>query len=309
MILLFLLYALFGLTFTLGKVTLFYAKPFFIIGTRMLIGGVGIMSYLYATKSIQCRPQLKDWAAYTKIGLFGVFIPYCLRAWALQYMPSTKAAFIFTFMPFSTALLSYFFHKERLSFQKIVGLAIGLVGMVPTLLTSSPVENAPGSLGFISLPELAVIASVLSFSYNLINLQVLVKHKGCPAPVATGISTLIGGFLAFNAAILFESPLVITNHAAFWPLLAVQIIISNLICSNLQASLLKQYSPTLLAFAGFLTPICAAFFGWLFLCEQAYPSYILSFLLVLVGLIIFYYDEIQRNKDIPQEIMLEPEEF
>ena len=269
MILLVLLYALFGLSFTLGKVTLSYATPFFIIGTRMLIGGTGIMAYLHATKSIHCHLRLEDWSSYAKIGLFGVFIPYCLRAWGLQYMSSTKAAFIFTFMPFSTALLSYFFHKERLSTQKTVGLTVGLVGMLPTLLTTSPAENSLGSIGFLSLPELAVLGSVLSFSYNLINLQVLVKHKGCPPLLATGISTLIGGFLACCAAILFESPLTITDPHIYWPLLAAQIVISNLICSNLQAGLLKQYSPTLLAFAGFLTPICAALFGWLFLRRKS----------------------------------------
>ncbi len=309
MILLVLLYALFGLSFTLGKVTLFYAKPFFIIGTRMLIGGSGIMAYLYATKSIQCHLQLKDWTSYAKIGLFGVFIPYCLRSWGLQYMSSTKAAFIFTFMPFSTALLSYFFHKEKLSTQKITGLAIGLTGMLPTLLTSSPAENSFGSIGFLSLPEMAILGSVLSFSYNLINLQVLVKHKGCPPLVATGVSTVIGGFLASSASILMESPLTVTDHHIFWPLLALQILISNFICSNLQAGLLKEYSPTLLAFAGFLTPICAALFGWLFLSERACPSYIISFVMVLVGLLIFYYDEIRTHKDIPKTMILEPEEF
>ena len=275
----------------------------------MLIGGTGILTYLYVTKSIQCRLQLKDWAHYTKIGVFGVFIPYCLRAWALQYMPSTKAAFIFTFMPFSTALLSYYFYREKLSRQKIAGLSIGLIGMLPTLLTTTSTENSLGSIGFISLPELAVIGSVLSFSYNLINLQVLVKHRGCPPAIATGISTVIGGFLSYNAAIAFESPLTITSPSSFWPLLFLQIVISNLLCSNMQAGLLKQYSPTLLAFAGFLTPICAAFFGWLFLGEKAYPSYIASFVLILVGLLIFYYDEIRSHKDIPKIMVLEPEEF
>lgn len=267
------------------------------------------MAYLYATKSIDCRPQLKDWSDYTKIALFGVCIPYCLRAWGLQYMPSTKAAFIFTFMPFSTALLSYFFYKEKLSPQKIFGLGIGLLGMIPTLLTTSPAENCSGSFGFLSLPELAVIGSVLSFSYNLINMQVLIKHKGCPPTLVTGITTLIGGFLAFNAAILFESPITIKDPSIFWILLAGQISISNLICANLQANLLRHYSPTLLAFAGFLTPLSAAFFGWLFLSEKSCPSYIVSFILVLIGLIIFYYDEIRSHKNIPKTMILKPEEF
>ena len=299
MFLVILLYALFGSLFTLGKITLFYAKPFFITGALMLIGGSITMAYLYLSNSQKYSIRAQDWTYYLKIGIFGVFLPYCLRAWGLQYMPSTKAAFIFTFFPFSTALLSYLIHKEKLSLQKMIGLLIGFVGMIPTLITTTPLEQLKGSLGFISLPELAVIGAVICFSYNLINVRVLVKERGCPAPLATGMGALIGGFLAFDAALLFERPLSIKDPSIFWPLLFLQIVISNGICLNLQAHLLKEYSPTFLAFAGFLTPIWAAFFGWFFLNEKAYPSYIISFILVLAGLIIFYYDT--RAQEAPQK--------
>ena len=148
MFLVILLYALFGFTFTLGKITLFYAKPFFVVATRMLIGGAGLSLYLYLNKHIRCAPQMKDWSAYAQVAFFGIFLPYCLRAWALQYISSTKAAFIFMLMPLFTALFAYFLHKERLTYQKTTGLLIGFCGMVPTLFTTSSVEGMWGSIGF-----------------------------------------------------------------------------------------------------------------------------------------------------------------
>lgn len=156
MFLVILLYALFGFTFTLGKIMLYYARPFFIIACRMLIGGGGLLLYLYANKHIRCKPQMKDWPYYAQVALFGIFLPYSLRAWALQYISSTKAAFIFTLMPFFTALFAYFFHKEKLNFRKASGLLIGFLGMIPTLFATSSLENFAGSIAlfrFLKLPH------------------------------------------------------------------------------------------------------------------------------------------------------------
>ena len=121
---------------------------------------------------------------------------------------------------------------------------------------------------------------------------------------------LIGGFLALNASLIFE-PVWITSGSIgiFVGLLALQILISNLICANLQASLLHHYSPTLMAFAGFLTPLCAAFYGWLLLNEGIHINYLISFFLVLLGLLIFYYDEVIKHKKISKTMVLDPNEF
>lgn len=309
MILVFLLYALFGLTFTLGKLILFYASPFFVVASRMLLGGLGLLAYLYLFQHIQCRPQKKDWPYYLQVALFGIFIPYCLRAWALKDIPSTKAAFIFTLMPFFTALFAYLFLKERLSFQKSMGLLIGFLGMTPTLLTTSILEERSGSFFFFSLAEAATLGSVASFAYNLIALQTLVKHRGCPAVLANGMSMTIGGFLSFNAALLFEPVWIKGNPWYFLVLLAILLVISNFMGMNLQASLLKKHSATFMAFAGFLTPLFTAFFGWLLLNESIQSEYLISFVCVIIGLVTFHYDDFMKKKEIPKEEVPDASEF
>ncbi len=309
MILVFLLYALFGLTFTFGKMILFYASPFFVVASRMLLGGAGLMGYLYFFKHIQCRPQKKDWPYYLQVALFGIFVPYCLRAWALQDMSSTKAAFIFTLMPFFTALFAYLFLKERLSFQKSMGLMVGFLGMTPTFFTTSALEEQAGAIAFFSFPELAMLGSVASFAYNLIALQTLVKHRGCPAVLANGMSMLIGGFLSFNAALLLEPVWIKGDPWYFLSFLVALLLISNFMGLNLQASLLKHHSATFMAFAGFLTPLFTAFFGWLLLGEAIKLAYLLSFVLVVVGLVMFHYDEIMKHKDISRAEVPDASEF
>ena len=287
MFLVLILYATFGFTFTLGKLILFYCKPFFMVACRMLIGGLGLLGYYAYSKHTQYVPRLKDWPYYLQVILFGIFLPYSLRAWGLQYITSTKAAFIFTLMPLCTALFSYHLRKERLHLQQIMGLIIGFVGMVPIFLTSSKLEDLAGGINIFSWPELAILGAVISFSYNLIALQTLVKEKGCPTPLANGISMLSSGILAAGVSFAIEKPWIHGDVRTLIFILAIQIIASNFICSNLQGYLLRIYNPTFMAFAGFLTPLCAAFFGWLILNEEMYISYLVSLMMVLFGLILF----------------------
>jgi drug/metabolite transporter (DMT)-like permease len=295
MILIFLLYAFFGLTFTLGKITLMYASPFYIVGTRMLISGIGIGLFIYYSKSTKYRPEKKDWPAFMQVTLFGLTVPYCLRAWGLQYVSSTKAAFLFCLMPFFTALFSYVIHKERLSFQKKMGLLVGFVGMMPTLFTGDLTEYLQGSVALFSLPELAIVAAVASFGYNFIALKNLIIKRNCPIPVANGITMFFGGILSLNIAFLAEPVWIYRSPEFVAFLLAIQIIVSNLICSNLQAYLLKTYSSTLMAFASLLAPLCASFYGWILLGETLHVQYILSLAIVLIGLTMYYYDELYKE--------------
>ena len=50
-----------------------------------------------------------------------------------------------------------------------------------------------------------------------------------------------------------------------------------------------------LTFAGFVDPICAAFYGWIFLGETITPYFILSTVLVFIGLYVFYMEELRQG--------------
>ncbi len=279
----------------------------------MIIGGLGLGLFSYLYQSTEYRLQMKDWPHFMQVTLFGIALPYCLRAWGLNYTSSTKAAFMFTLTPFFTALFSYMLHRERLSYQKSIGLMLGFLGMMPTLLTGSTHENLAGSFGLFSLPELALLGAVACFGYNFIALKTLVTKRNCPPEVANAVTMLLGGIISLNLALLVE-PIWIFEHptwtlvnpiwifkdsAMFWVFLVLQIVISNIICANLQASLLKTYSSTFMAFASFLVPICASFFGWFFLQEEVRYQYLISLAIVMIGLVMFYFDEITSTKKMP----------
>jgi len=227
---------------------------------------------------------------------FGIYVTYILRFWALNYMTSSKTCFLYNFAPFASSLFSYFLFNERMSKKKWIGLAIGFVGMIPILLSTSPVEEFIGELYFLSWPEIAILISVASHSYSWIIMRKLVRDKSYAPSMVNGVSMFTGGGLALLTSPFFEDFAPVTNVGPFIGFLALVILISNLICYNLYGHLLKQYTATFLSFAGFLAPIFAAFYGWLFLNETITWHFYASGTVVFIGLYIFYQEELQQIK-------------
>jgi len=287
--------ALFGFSFTLGKMMLYHASPFFVIGTRMIIGGLCLLGYIYAKHRMACYPRKEDLWLYAQTTIFGVYIFYSVRAWGLQYVTTTKAALLCNLLPFFTALFSYFQLNERLTLAHLLGLLFGFLGMIPILVSNSSYEELVGGVSFISWPELAIMAAVGALSYSIIITQRLVKHRGCPPPLVNGVSQLIGGSMAFCSAIMVEDRWLRGDWKTLLGLITAQILISNIICSNLHASLLRHYSATFMSFASFISPLSTIIYGYFLLNETVSWHFFLSFVMVLTGLCIYHVSDIKRQ--------------
>jgi drug/metabolite transporter (DMT)-like permease len=307
MILVLLLYVLFASTFTLGKLALNYCQPIFFIAIRMLLGGFLLLGYEYAFNRAKFKLQRDDYYRYLKLILFHIFFAFNLEFWALQYVSGAKACLIYNLSPFITALYAYHILKERLHKQQIVGLMIGFAGFLPILLACAPSEELVGSLGNISFPELALLGAVISSAFGWIIFKDFMQ-KGYSFVLVNGIAMLGGGLLSLMASLCFEYrpyfkwPITqdwlsswishtfnFYNPVVFFLIYAsLLILIANIICYNLYGYLLKKYSATFLSFAGFTCPLFAALYDWLFIGQLIGAPFIISFMIICMGLYIFY---------------------
>jgi len=294
MTLIIVLYALFASSFSMGKVLLQYTTPIFLVGSRMLAGGLILLFYQYVSPRQNFYFKKRHLWLFLQIVLFGVYFNYVLRFWALKSLTSSKTCFIYNLAPFMSAIYSYYFFKEKMSSRKIAGLVIGFLGMIPILLTTSTTEQTIGEMFFISLPELAVIISVALHAYSWIVMRKLVKDKNYSPTLVNGLTMTAGGILALITSFAYGQILPVTNIIPFSGWLAAVVIISNIICFNLYARLLRKYSATFLSFAGFLAPLFAALYGWGFLKEKISWHFYVSSILVFIGLYIFYKEEAKQ---------------
>jgi drug/metabolite transporter (DMT)-like permease len=188
------------------------------------------------------------------------------------------------------------------SSKKIVGLVIGFLGFIPILMSSAPQELIAGHWGFLSFPELMLLVSVLSSVVGWLIFKNLITKHGYSPFLINGYGMLIGGLMALITSFAIEgiphigltgSPEEIT---AFIEYTALMIVVANIIAYNLYGYLLHVYSPTLLSFFGFTTPLFTALYGFIFLHEPISAAFVASLILVSVGLFLFYQEELKSQE-------------
>ena len=296
--LVFVVYALFASVFTVAKGALGYAAPFFLVGSRMMIAGVLMLGYAAWRRPDSLRLNRSALIHLGLLGFFNIYLTNVLELWGLKYLTSFKTCFLYSLSPFLSALFSYFIIHERLTIRKGIGLSIGLLGLWPMLAPQGYKELLTGTLFGFSGAEVAVLCAVISSVLGWIFLRQLIRDDGCSPVVANGYSMVLGGFLALIQSAFFESwsPLPVTDYGVWIESTIFLIVVSNIICYNLYGHLLKDFSPTFMAFAGLSTPLFTALFGWIFHGEVVTPSFFLSLAIVFVGLLVFYFEEIKAKE-------------
>lgn len=307
---------LFAITFTLAKAVLFYVQPLFFIGIRMILAGSLLLGYMAYKKQLSIKRESLFLLA--QIALFHIYIAYLAEFWALQYTSSAKTALIYNFSPLITALLAYGFTQEWLTKRQWLGLFVGFLGLIPWIYSTSDCEFVAGRWGSISAPEIALLIAVISACYGWLVMNRLIKTYQYSPILINGIGMLSGGLLALATSFYFEgfpafiersSQEICAQQSYFTPFLTVEygafvhflvylfllIIVANIICYNLYGYLLTKYSPTFLSFSGFLCPLFAAFFGWLFFNEVISVYFLLTFPFIIAGLYLFYQDELSKK--------------
>jgi drug/metabolite transporter (DMT)-like permease len=289
-----LLYALFASVFTIAKTGLEYTQPFFLIGSRMFLAGLLMLAYQYFFDRKNFVFQRAHVGRVLRLGLFNIYLTNVFEFWGLTHLTSFKTCFIYSLSPFVSALFSYWMFAEKMNGKKWLGLLIGFVGFIPILLHETASEGLTGHFFYLSWAEISVMLAAVCSVYGWILLKQLVQENHYSPFMANGISMAIGGALALVHSLFVEewNPIPVIAYVPFFECAILLIIISNFVCYNLYGFLLKRYSATFISFAGFITPLFSALFGWYYLNEVVALPFYLSASIVFVGLFIFYQEEL-----------------
>jgi drug/metabolite transporter (DMT)-like permease len=294
-ILVFLNYFLWSSTFTLGKAALGCSPPLFLTAVRMIAAGILILGFLFLFRNQQFRVKKGQLFTLVMLATTSVYLSNAFELWGLQYLTAAKACFIYSLTPFLSAILSYFQFQEKLTTRKILGLSIGFLGFMPVFLHQSGSEQLLGGLLFFSWAEIALILATITSVYGWILLRKLGKDEGMSSMMSNGSAMVIGGFMALIHSFVVESwtPTPVTNWVGFSQGVAAIIIVSNLMCYNLYGWLLKRFTATFLSFSGLVSPLFAAFYGWMLHGETVPPTFFLSVAILCSGLWLVYSEELR----------------
>ncbi len=296
MLLIFFMHAMLAAIFPIGRAVLQYATPIFYTAARTFFPGLILLGYHYIRYQRLKKWSLQAGVLLVMLSLFGIYLTNVPEMWALQFIPSAKAAFIYSLTPFFTALLSYFIFDEKFTIKKCLGMIIGLLGLLLVLVYDSPAEISLGGFWFISWGEMALILASFSTVVGWIAMRKLVRDEGYSIFEANGITMIMGGLLALLHSFAAESPwnpVPVTAGIPFTGYVLLAGLTSSIIGCNLYAYLLKRYTATLISFVGFVEPLFAAFYAWVFLGETVSWQFYAASVTVFVGLYIFYIEELK----------------
>ncbi|CDK30733.1 DMT family transporter [Candidatus Babela massiliensis] len=296
MILVILLHALFALTFPLAKIAVSSSEPLFFTGVRMILGGSLLLAYQYYRDKKVFFDVKKYWSYIVGLAFFNVFLTNATEYWSLKYLTSAKASFIYSICPFISAILSYFLFSEKITKKKLLGMAIGATGFLLILLNDTHLEEQSGSMWFLSWAELVMIVAAFATVYGWIIMRQLINKSPSSLLAANGYSMVLGSIFSFVASYFFDNQkaLIVDSQNFLLSLFSI-VFLSNIVCYNLYAYLLKKYTATFISFVGFIEPLFAAFYGYLLLGETISSQFFLASLIVLIGLYVFYSEELRQG--------------
>ena len=263
--------------------------PVLLIELRVLIAGVALFLYMLFTRSsLDFRSR---WKYYLVIGIINSAIPFTLIATAELYLTAGLAATLNATSPLFGAVVAAIWIKESLTKKKVIGLALGLLG-VSILVGWSPFP-------FSVTLAVSVAASLAAAAcYGIASVYTKVYMRGASSKAVATFSQL--GAALFLLPLTFVAP---PKHSPT-PIVVLSVIALALMCTAvaylLYFWLIEHAGPTRALTVTFLAPVFGVLWGTVLLSEPLSLSTFIGFGIILVGTGFVTGVRFRKKSDIPQ---------
>jgi drug/metabolite transporter (DMT)-like permease len=191
------LVAIWGTTWLAIRIGLEHYPPFFSLAVRFCLAGPIILLIL------RLRGERIPWALrhqpfFLLLGFLSYVTSFGVVYWGEQYVSSGLTAVIFGLMPLLTGVVAHFLlPSERLGLGKILGLALGLVGIVV-------LNSANLTLIHPRAPLAALIITLSPFATAISTVLAKKRVQEFPALALAGIPMIYGGLVHIVLWRVFE---------------------------------------------------------------------------------------------------------
>ncbi len=296
------LYAIFAaMTFINSKLMLANPYPFFVGMMRAFGSAVLLLGYGWVFHRLILKRFTLPIHGWRKLIVFGACVHGLAMSgfsYSVQYTDPVKVCFIIAMCPFITAILQYFLNNEVLSVKKVIGLIVGFCGLVPILLASEHGAYADVAHHLEVLGGVVCFFATIAFAYGWIEMKkFLNEFSSYPIEIVNGIAMFVGGCVSLPLFLVFHKfALSGIDFSVDFPFLMTAFVVSSLLTYLIYAYLLKTFSATFIAFAGFLEPVFGLIYGVAFMGHPLTFGAVGALFVVFVGLYIFYKEEIRTHK-------------
>jgi drug/metabolite transporter (DMT)-like permease len=284
-----LLGAIWGASFLFIRVAAHDFGPLLLMFVRVILAGLVLLAYAVATKQ---TPDLRSrWREYLVVGALNSALPFVLIAWSELTLSSSLAAIINSTTPLFTAVIAALWGSEQLTWQKILGVILGVVG-VAVLVGGSTLELNQAVI-------LAALASVGAAFFYGWGTNYASRHFGGMPPLHTPIGQLLGASVILLIPAGASIPEQMPSTNSIIALLAL-ILVSTTFAYIIYFYLLNNVGPTRTASVTFLVPVFGTIWGILFLEESFNAGMLVGMAIILASVALVLSARYHQPKPVPR---------
>jgi len=261
--------------FAVAKLAIADCPPLLLLASRFLLAGV-VMLGAAALTGVSLKMSRRDLLLFAALGIANQAAYLGLGYVGLKSISAGLSALVISANPVLTAVLAAAFLDERLTWQKIAGLVLGVGGVA--FIVQSRIVGGVDQAGGIVFTLVALVSLVIG--------TILFK-KFAPSGglwVGNGVQSLSAGLALLPFAVTFES---VGDIVPSWRLLAAMtflVLFVSVFAYLLWFQLLKLSGATAASSYHFLMPPLGMLFGWLLLGEHVSPADFAGIVPVALGI-------------------------
>lgn len=281
--------AIWGFGWPAGRVVAAEVEP--ITGALLRYIIVVAMFIAYLKSSDQwLLPSRSQWKVIVAIGFFSTFCYQALFMYGMKHTAAGDASLMITFNPLFTAVLAVFFLKEAMNRRLFFGLLLAFSG-VAVLFLASPNTDIPTTDRWLGNVFIAAAALAWATSTVLMKKSMSEAPADADAPLSplhlTVWASVVGLFILVPwAGVEVRDHGWPTPSFDAWVGIVFLAVFSTVVAYVWFADGIHRIGAGKAAFYVYLVPPFGILGGWALLDEQLGASLILSFLLIVGGVIL-----------------------
>jgi drug/metabolite transporter (DMT)-like permease len=227
------------------------------------------------------------WRSLVVVGLLNTAVPFWLLSWGETRIDSGLASIIQASVPIFNAVLAFgFFHDERVTGRRLVGVAVGFVG-VAILVGAQPHAKLLGAL--------AVVGMALCYAAGGLLTR---RHLAAARPHAIALGTSLAAAVAVTPAGIAQAPGDVPGWKTFASI-AVLGTVCTAVAYLIFFTIIARAGAGYAALVTYLVPPVALGYGAVFLDESVGASALVGLVLILAGVTLGTRSVVRRRRPAP----------
>lgn len=263
--------ALWGASFLFLRIASPALGPLTLAGLRVSLAIVALVLIMRALR--QPWPW-KHWRELSMLGALTVAVPFLLYAWAALRLPAGYSALLNTTAVLFGTLASAWFKEDTLTVRKLLGCAVGFVG-VALIVQLGPVRLDAPTIA-------AVVACIIASGCYGASTPLMKRATTRMEPLAIAAGIHVAALVFVTPGALWALPQAQFTPAALFSVLVLGVITSG-VAYWVHLRIIRQVSPVAAISPAFMIPVFGVTWGHLFLGEELSSGIFVGGALVLLA--------------------------